>query len=532
VGRARSGEKLRLDPTFLDGCAEAERAYREAKNYCDEESRGLLKSTKGILFHAWVLGLFPNMSIGHFSNRDEEGEDRNAWLQEVMRSAEYKAVFPQKKCWLIERGKHACSLGRTTLHGKTNKSNPNVQAKGIESARAGPHFDRLWIDDVVDERTSIVMPAKKTHIKNTYYNIIEKMVDDPVIGKRIGKPWQGLSYFSGTPYATDDLWAEIVRRARANPDRWVYRRLACGGPPDFYSPMPNVLSPETLRERFESSERAYRMAYMLEPLGEGERIFTRIHFWLPANFSVKSKLVDTLGYKPGAFDYDQLKPEKRTWPCLMAVDPGFSEGRGSCFTGITVGMLSPEGVAYIVYALQFRAAWNEGRERVRAVADRFKPNRFLLESGAQQIAALGYFQEHGIPFAEAVGTDNRKKWVRALDVAGHVNDGRVMIPGRAAPDGLSVHPLMHASYGNIPLLYSHLATCPVVDNWDLIDSFVYCIQGLCGGPRPIIAPRPKVVDVNAERWEVLSKRMFGEDDPQDRDESWDAVMEESWALVN
>lgn len=515
VGRTQSGEPIIWDPEIIRTAEAAERAFWAGKNFVDEQGRGSAKSMTGWHFHAWLVSKFPAITVGHFSTNDQYAEDRNERLQDVLRSARHIEVFGDEgRIYEAQSNRR-----QTTVRGNPRaKSNPNVEAKGVLGARVGPRYDRLWLDDVVDLRTSIAQPAMLQAVKDAFRITIQKMlVDWRKLGHGIGRTGVGLSWFSGTPYAENDLHDEIVTKARKNAkkvsgdefaqvwenQRSIYRRMVFGGPEEnFYSPIPNVISPEFLAEAYEDNIRAFEMSYMLKAIGVGEKPFTKVFYWLPGNFKPWPEVVGDLGYCPPPLPREQWDSSTRSWPRIMCVDPGFTESKASSFTGLCIGTLGSDNRIYVLYADQMKKQWDKARERVLWLAKAFRVDQLFIEGGAQQSALLSYFRDAGLRNIESVSTKGKGKQVRAVDVSGEVNSGRVLLPGRVAwttGSGRKVYSLRPAKkawydkaaekkrgepYGDIQALANQILAYPGLEHNDLMDAFVYCVQKLRERSKP------------------------------------------------
>jgi len=222
----------------------------------------------------------------------------------------------------------------------------------------------------------------------------------------------------------------------------------------------------------------------------------------------------------------------------MAVDPGFTKSKTSCYTGVCIGTLAPTNTIYVIYADQFRETWDDARERVLQLAKGFRVDTLYIEGGAQQSALLSYFREHGIRRVESVSTSGLSKKVRAHDVSGEVNAGRVVLPGLATwavKSGAklwTVQPTHRARYdklakkvtgqpyGDIEELVQQMRAYPGLEHNDLIDAFVYCIQQLRERMAPASEqPAPLRTDM-VTRWQAMESRIFGAEPKPNENEEW------------
>jgi len=500
AGRTEHGQKLITDAVFDRGCDLLQQAYREGRDFRNEEHRGARKTTRNIGWMAWCIGRDVNLSILYTTNREDEANLRGRWLQQLLTSEEHLRVFPN--AGLLRTASNAAN---TTVRGKTNRGAPNVHVSGISGARAGPHYDMLILDDVCDQKSSIAYPAMKENIKATYRATVRPMLNDRMVA--CGRAGVGMQVNSGTVYAPDDLNAETAAAAKADPKRWLYFRTACGGPPDFVSPCPKILSSEALRQLYHEHARAYEMNYMLLPIADSERPFRRIWYYLldPAT----AAQVRDIGYTPAVLpEEERWGAPNPQWMRVMAVDPGFAGKRHSSASGIVVSALGVGGYGYILYSSKARQPWDEVVDLIPEIYKRGKVSRLRIEEAGTQIAVLSHLRSKGIPYVEGASTGSASKEYRAQDIAGEVNQGRVLMPGRMyqGPDG-RWH-IVPANAATRELVDDALAF-PGVAQKDLIDAFVYNVQAL----REMAAPReasaaPERSFVQ-ERFAALRELCFG-----------------------
>jgi len=535
VARTKSGEPLILDPEIMVTAEAADRAFQSGRSFFDEQGRGSAKSLTGVYFHAWLISKFPSLTVGHFSTNDQYAEDRNEWLADVLRSKEHLEVFGEEGRLLESQSNRR----QTTVRGNPRaKSNPNVEAKGILGARAGSRYDRLWIDDVVDLFTSLAHPSMLKSVRDSYRITVQKMlVDWRTLGHGVGRTGVGLLWYSGTPYACDDLHDDLVTRAKMGAtktsgdefaqvwesDRSVYRRLAFGGNEEgFYSPIPNVISSDFLREAYADGPRAYEMAYMLKPVGAGEKPFSKIFYWVPDTFQSPPSLADDLGYIPAVLPQSEWMAKTRAWPRIMAIDPGFTDKKTSSFTGYVIATLAPDNRIYVLYANQMRHRWDQSQNILIKAAQSWGVDTICIEAAAQQIALVTLFRDKGFPNVKPIPPNNQQKYRRAWDVSGEVNGGRVVLPGTVTTEIVEgkrisrIGPNQNKSYGQVNLLAEHAFACPAVAGSDLLDAFVYAVQELRSrrAPESYASEMKPFGDAMArQRMEAFKEQVFGPEYP-------------------
>lgn len=496
-GRAEDGTKLKLDQADFDCAKDMERAYREKKDYFASVSRGGRKTTRNLAFAAWLIGRDPDFTIIYITHIDDLAHQRNRWLQAILRSRAHASVFPNAV--LRKKGSNA---GCTIVTGKTDDASPNILAMGIDGARAGYHVKCRIVDDVCDPKSSLTQPARKSIIKEIFYTS-----SGPTLDKRTLEPERagvGMTIFTGTPYATDDLNAEVEAVAKIGTNAWVYNRIACGGPLDgFHSPFPGTYSPADLKIEHDRNPRAYGMNYELRPLRDSERPFRSPQYYLDEQ-ALTPQQIEDLGGVPPMLSYSDSK----AWQQIMAVDPGFVDKKGSSCTGINIGVVGPDHI-YVPFCLKVQQAWDLTVHRIPEIYKEFGITRFLVEEAAQQIALQTHFRDLGIPYVESAKTGNLSKEIRAQDVAPAVNSGRVLLRGRLHQSEMTGKWEIIPADSSMETLRDDLLSWPGVLAKDLVDSFVYMVQACCEMGRPSSITAPPMETMQQERTRQWKERMFG-----------------------
>ncbi len=474
-----------------------EQAYRESQGFRNEEHRGARKTTRNVAFIAWAIGRDPNLTWVYLTNREDEAVTRNRWLQSLLISDDHRRVFPQATL-LADRS----NAGKTTVRGKSNREAPNVWMMGIESCRAGQHVNAGILDDVCDEKSSLAQMARKVGIKRIFYTTVLPYFDDPITAR--GRLGIGFRTISGTVYAPDDLNGETAQMAKNDPERWLYHRSACGGPPNFDSPCPLILSPEHLRELWNLNPRAYEMNYQLLPISDTERPFRQLYYYLPAGWRLTEKQTRDIGYTPVVLPNSfALGGVTLTWPTLMSIDPGFSSKSGA--TGMVFGTLAPGGHLLIRYASKKRQPWDRTLTDIPPLFKKYHVTRTLVEEAGSQSTCLFQLRERGI-YADAVHPAGRSKEERAAFVGGEVNLGRVLLPGMMVESGgkWSIRP-----YGEWAReLADDLMAFPGIQEKDRVDAFVYLVEAARQGGVPATNIEKKTMTEWQERVDYFNRMIF------------------------
>lgn len=222
-----------------------------------ELPRGHAKTSTLSYLVAWWLGVRPETRFKIVSQNDEAAAGTTRFLRDIIRSDNYKAVFPKVS---LKAGEDTITAWSVTAAGVPSRRDPSVQGSGV-FGRTGGRADVIWFDDICDLRNAVLQPALRDQVKEAVANIWMPMLDPSAV--HTPRVWR-----SATPFHTDDVTAAW---RSAHEEQGTLLRRPCEGD---RSPWPEVFTADILREKQrEMGAMAYARAYELVPLSSDLLVF-------------------------------------------------------------------------------------------------------------------------------------------------------------------------------------------------------------------------------------------------------------------
>lgn len=222
-----------------------------------ELPRGHAKTSTLSYLTAWWLGVRPDARIKVVSQNDEAATGTTRFIREIVRSAAFRACFPNVN---LKDGEDTVTAWSVTTRGMPSRRDPSVQGSGV-FGRTGGRADVIWLDDICDLRNAVLQPALRAQVKEAVANIWLPMLDPSA--PNTPRVWR-----SATPFHTDDVTA--AWRAATSEAGTLLRRPCIGD----RSPWPEVFTPAVLRaKQTEMGPMAYARAYELVPLSSDLLVF-------------------------------------------------------------------------------------------------------------------------------------------------------------------------------------------------------------------------------------------------------------------
>lgn len=202
---------------------------------------------------AFELGVDPSLRIKIISSNDDPAMKRVVGVTSILRSPAYRAIFPRTR--FVDRStarkggkkdtqtKHEIFLDR-----EGHAIDPSVEATGILMSGTGSRADRIFYDDVVEQRNAIDMPVLRGRVIDTFDNVWMQRMKPGALALFVGQPWHN-----------EDLVHELESR-----EGWSFLRASIAR--DFRSINLEVTNPPA---DYPIPERA---AQAVEGLGEGSRL--------------------------------------------------------------------------------------------------------------------------------------------------------------------------------------------------------------------------------------------------------------------
>lgn len=356
--------------------------------------RGHGKSVQIGIREAWEIGRNPRIRIKHIGQTVVKAQEQVRMVVQIMRSEVYKLVFPEiqiVKPKFDDDGSSEIVVRSDTMH-----KDPTLQAANI-FGRAGGRADLLIGDDVCDLRNSILIPAERAKVKESWRNNWLPMRD---FSAGVPRTWRLF-----TPYHSDDLTADWKRSAEL--DGSLYWKPC----KHYLSPWSEVFTPAILEaQRKEMGQMGYARAYELVAIADDALIFRPE--WIEA------------GYYIG----DPSPEAQANGRIVAAIDWAFTakSGEKGDFSVCVIGLLDREGKVWILEAMRMQATFPEFMRRAVDSCERLDASLIIAEGNGPQ---MGLCQQLASSTKIPVRQINRTKdkVTRASEAQPMVEQGRLKL---------------------------------------------------------------------------------------------------------
>lgn len=429
----------------MENCA-GQRSHRLAA------CRGLGKSTEGRHSLAYRIGLYisrdyiPEVMLLAWTK--EEAKKRKRLLQDIMRRAAHRLIFPEA---VPEQKQPAEAM---TVQGIDRAI---AQCYGILSVPPGAHVDIAQADDVVNADNTFRTPAMMPVINDKMDNVIAYS----------DKPWTVIDWLT-TVWRIGDADDKLEQWAVSQPDKWNNLVIAAGGPEPvhdesgkvvrkpWWSPWKERWAEDDLQRLYERDPFAYQRAMMMVRVSDADVVFRGFRFYVkttdplfeacPKEFLANVPVVD--------------EAETASWPGVLGVDLAYtleqdanSRSSRTCSTLVRVHPWTKDKCvicssgSYIPPSEQFNYIETEGiRHR--------KPD-IEIESDKGVKELIDRLAEKGFDVDLYNPAKYGDKRMRKVPLAMDVSAGRIVFPGKlkqvesgigwtvvASPDISGKHSLM------------------------------------------------------------------------------------------
>ena len=297
-------------------------------------------------------------------NSDENAKARVASVAKYIEYDEdYKRVYPEVKTGdKQEWTKHKLIIDR-----KSKIKDGSVEAWGITSSGTGSGCDIMIVDDPVDLRNAILLPALRLQVKEAFYNVwLTRLTPE------------GFLIYIATTWHEDDLTTELQK----NP-RFCFLKIAvaedfscmeCESPlkGKFKIPLWNAKwDKKALVNRYqEIGSRAFNRGFRQIALSDEDMTF-------PSYKTI---------FKYGVNASDIIRPE---WPRFGGMDP-FGQN-----VVIFILARSPEGIKYVVDIRCGKWSPTKSVEELIDACQTHQPQIMVVENNAAQEAIRQWALEKG-----------------------------------------------------------------------------------------------------------------------------------------
>jgi predicted phage terminase large subunit-like protein len=260
-----------------------------------EIPRGHAKTTTMSFTTAWWLGVRPATRFKIVSQNDEAAGSTTKFVQGIVRSDAFRAVFPTVK---IKAGEEAVTSWSVTAPGLPARRDPSIQGSGV-FGRTGGRADVLWLDDICDLRNAVLQPSLRSQIKEAVANIWMPMLDPSA--EYPSRVWK-----TATPFHTDDITADWRRQHERDN---TLLRMPCV---NLTSPWPDVFTEDYLRQkREEMGPMAYARAYELIPLSSDLMVFqpSWMQYYRNGEIPINTRTIAAIDWGYGKKEQERGDPD-------------------------------------------------------------------------------------------------------------------------------------------------------------------------------------------------------------------------------
>ena len=341
--KTREG-KRRIDPKF----------HRWLISQMDKEGDKLILVARDHMKSSWVkLKIVqevlnnPNIRILLASSTKRLVVQELTDIKRIFASKALRSLFPEI---IPDPGKdynswEKCTEQELTLRRDPERGyvpqGPQILAVGVGAKITGFHFEKAYLDDVIDEKT--VTTADQINKAIDWWGYLQPMLDTQAEITGIG-----------TPYHYADLYAVIEREKLI--DHIVKRPALQNGKPVYkYFTIKALMR----RKRMMRDDYKFSCQYLLNPTPIEEKIFPPPH--------------PTIGGLP---------PDEYTY--YIACDPAATTRAWSDHSGIVVGAVCPNRRLYIVEATKVKLSGDRLADLLIQKAIQYNPKRIGIELGQQE----------------------------------------------------------------------------------------------------------------------------------------------------
>lgn len=391
-------------------------------------------SVTGSIFCAVRLGENPDTRIMVASHTRDYSILLMNQIENIMKLPIYKRAYGDLLPGPSDRvrwSKHERHLPNRS----TTIKDPTLLALSPDSGTPGYGADVIVIDDIVSQANSS-SPTRRKHILNWVYGSLLKRLEP-----------DGQVLVIGARFYRDDMYG-VFKRSKG----WETR--------EYVTTPENPLWPERW------GENELRQKELEDPV-----FFTAQYQQHPKSLSSGTLNTDWFRYYVEA-------PPIMNMAIFCGLDPVIKE-KGSKFAYVIVGRAS-DGNMYVLDTYSERHKAIDQPKILDAIYDEWKPHAFVWESNGPQEAVMALtLQQVERPINMLAVPSTISKYLRLSSIAGHLRQGKLLIPGHLNPEG-DMEP-----DDEVKELYSSWGMFPSGDN-DILDAFEKAVTAAVQGPPPAL----------------------------------------------
>lgn len=307
------------------------------------------------------IGKDPNLKNAIITNIDDNSKARVSSITKyILYDEDYKKIFPHvKPANNSDWSKHKIIVDRDS-----KSQSGTVEAWGVTSSGVGGRFDRLFFDDIIDQRNAIANPALREAVKDAFNNVwLSRLSPD------------GIAIYIATVWHQDDNTAVI----RNNPE-WkflvmsVSEDLSCiecesAFKGKYTIPLWDYWNKDKLKQRRSLiGARAFDRGYRQIALSDEDRTF-------PSSETIFRKDVD-------------LSVVRNDWPRCVGIDP-FGQA-------VVIFVLALDPVRRRRFPIEIRRGKWQPTQTVAQIIDinkKHNPQIVVCENNASQEAIIQWLAQ-------------------------------------------------------------------------------------------------------------------------------------------
>ena len=378
----------------------------------------------------WDLLQDPNVRILICSETDNQAKAFVAHLRKVLEHPLFVAVFGDQRGGNWSQSHGLTVAGRTTVH-----KEPTVMAMSVGAALPSFHFDRITLDDPIDD-DDVRTEGGRAAAKRWYLQTLEPTLVRDGMLRVIGTRWhfydlyhtlmKEAGYLCRRYQAIlewserEDLWGEwAALRSSMDPgaesseaDAFLarHREEMFEGTEVL---LPDVWNYAALMLKKMASTEVFLRQFQNEPrLGDGQEVFKQEDF---------------------RFYADQDRPRREDYLFMVGFyDLAISlKETADYFAGVQLGVM-PDGRMYVVDYIQRRLTFPQQEAVIIERHGRWREDIIGIES-VQYQEALSQSLKASTTLPVSSESANKSKYTRALRIQGQVENHKLFLNRRHAP---------------------------------------------------------------------------------------------------
>lgn len=390
------------------------------------------KSVIGSIYCAIRIGENPDTRVMVASHTRDYSILLMNQIENVMKLPIFKRAYGD----LLPTGADKVTWARHERHlpnRSTHIKDPTLLALSPDSGTPGYGADIIIIDDIVTQANSS-SPTKRKHIIHWVYGSLLKRLEP-----------DGRVLVIGARFYKDDLYGQFKRSKG-----WDTREYTATPEEPLW---PWRWGTEELKQKELEDPVFFAGQYQQKP---------------------KSLAAGTLN--PDWFQYWIETPPLSNMAIFCGIDPIIKE-KGSKFAYVIIGR-SPDGVMYVLDSYSARHKATDQPRLLDAIYDEWQPHAIAWESNGPQEAVMELtLQQVTNPLNMIKVPSIVDKYLRLSSVAGHLRQGKLLIPGELTDDG-DMKP-----DSTVKKLYTAWGDFPGGDD-DILDAFEKAVKLAMQGPPP------------------------------------------------